>query len=61
MPAHMLANAKAYATLAGLVATALLQQYGPDGKVGVVCTAVLVIASVFATWRVPNNDPRKWE
>lgn len=53
---HILENAKAYAALVGTVATALLGVYAADTQVGKVLTIVGVVATAFATWRIPNAD-----
>jgi hypothetical protein len=55
MPAHLLANAKAYAALIGGVATALLGIYGPETEVGHGLTVVVAIVGAFITWAVPNT------
>lgn len=46
--------AKAYASLIGSAATALLGIYTADTKVGQVLTIIAVLATVVATWAVPN-------
>lgn len=61
MPAHVLANAKAYAALVGAVCTALLGIYGPETKVGQALTVTLAVVTAVATWTVPNIDTRNWE
>lgn len=48
---------KAYASLVGAIVTALLGVYTADTEVGKVLTIVAVIATVIATWAVPNIDP----
>jgi hypothetical protein len=48
-------NAKAYIALIGSIATALLGIYTADTTVGQVLTVVTVVATAFATWRVPNK------
>jgi len=53
---HVLENAKAYVALAGALAAALLEQFGPDGTLGAILTTIVTIAGVFAVWRVPNKD-----
>lgn len=53
---HVLTNAKAYASLVGAIATALLGVYAADTEVGKWLTIVSVIATAFVTWRVPNAD-----
>jgi hypothetical protein len=50
----ILQNAKAVCSLATAVATALLAQYGPGGILGGICSVVVVVGGVFATWRIPN-------
>jgi hypothetical protein len=47
--------AKAYAALAGAIATALLGVFAADTTVGKVLTVVAVIATCVATYRVPNQ------
>lgn len=49
---------KAYAALVGSIATALLGVYTTDTKLGQALTVISIIATVFATWRVPNLDPK---
>lgn len=56
IPAHVLANAKAYAALVGSLAAALLGVFAADTAVGQVLTVVVVVATAVATWRVPNAD-----
>jgi len=58
---HILVNAKGWAALVSLVASALLAQYGPDGKVGTALTVVVIVAGAIGTWAVPNADARAWE
>jgi hypothetical protein len=53
---HVLTNAKAYASLAGALATALLGVYAADGPVGQMLTVIAVLATAFVTWRVPNAE-----
>ena len=53
---HVLINAKAYITLAGGIATALLGVYAADSTVGRVLTVVAVVATAYTTWRVPNAE-----
>lgn len=53
---HVLTNAKAYASLVGAIATALLGVYAADTEIGKVLTVVSVIATAFVTWRVPNAE-----
>lgn len=48
---------KAYAALIGATTTALLGVFASDTTVGQVLTVISVIATVFATYRVPNLDP----
>lgn len=52
---HILTNAKGYAALVGALATALLGVYGPDTQTGHILVVVGVMATAFATWRVPNS------
>jgi len=59
MNTHILANAKAYAALASLIVASLLEQYGPDGKVGTALTVAAVVLGAFATWRIPNQPADK--
>lgn len=47
---------KAYASLVGAVATALLGVFTADTTVGQILTVVAVIATALITWRVPNID-----
>lgn len=49
--------AKAYASLIGSVATALLGIYTADTQVGKVLTIIAVVATTVVTWAVPNADP----
>jgi hypothetical protein len=56
MNTHVLENAKAYAALASLIVASLLNEYGPDGKLGVGLTIAAIVLGAFATWRVPNQD-----
>lgn len=58
METKVLPYLKAYAALAGSVATALLALYGPDTSVGRVLTALAVVATAVSTWAVPNLDPQ---
>lgn len=53
---HVLANAKAYASLAGALATALLGTFAADTTVGQILTIISVLATAFVTWRVPNAE-----
>lgn len=53
-------NAKAFAALAGIIAYALLEQYGPGGTLGAVLTIVFIVAGAVGTWAVPNADARAW-
>ena len=53
---HVLVNAKAYAALVGTITTALLAVYAAETKVGQVLTVVSIVATAFATWRIPNAD-----
>ena len=52
----MLKYAKAYASLVGAVATALLGVYAADTTVGKWLTVVAVAATAVATWAIPNTD-----
>jgi uncharacterized membrane protein YidH (DUF202 family) len=54
----MTAYLKAYAALVGAVATALLGVYTSDTQVGKILTVAAVVGTAFATWRVPNLDPK---
>ncbi|HEY9473058.1 MAG TPA: hypothetical protein VIS06_04295 [Mycobacteriales bacterium] len=47
--------AKAYAALAGSIATALLAVFAADTTVGKVLTVVAVIATAVGTWATPNK------
>lgn len=47
--------AKAYAALAGSIATALLGVFTGDTLLGQVLTVVSVVATAFATYRIPNT------
>jgi hypothetical protein len=49
---------KAYAALVGSICTALLGVYAADSQVGKILTVVSVIATVVATWAVPNVPGR---
>lgn len=53
---HVLTNAKAYASLAGAIATALLGVYAADTPFGQVLTVIAVVATALVTWRVPNAE-----
>jgi hypothetical protein len=53
---HFMENAKAYASLVGAIATALLGVFAADSEVGKVLTIVSVVATAFVTWRVPNAE-----
>lgn len=55
MNRHVLANAKAYASLVGAMATAALATFGPDTTTGQVLTLVAALCTAFVTWRVPNQ------
>lgn len=57
MNAHVLANAKAYASLTGAVCTGVLGTWVADTPVGAGLTVVSAIATAIVTWRVPNADP----
>ena len=46
--------AKAYVALAGAIATALLAVFTADTTIGQVLTVVVVVATAFATYTVPN-------
>lgn len=46
--------AKAYAALIGTMATALLAVFTADTTVGQVLTVVSIMATTYATFRVPN-------
>lgn len=48
---------KAYAALIGSIATALLGVYAADTELGKILTVVAIVATVVATWAVPNLDP----
>lgn len=50
-------NLKAYASLVGAIATALLGVYAADSEVGKVLTALAVVATAITTWAVPNTYP----
>lgn len=50
-------TAKAYAALIGSIATALLGVYAADTPAGKILTVLSVVATAFATWRIPNKDP----
>jgi uncharacterized membrane protein YidH (DUF202 family) len=54
----MTAYLKAYAALVGAVATALLGVYAADSQLGKILTVAAVVGTAFATWRVPNLDPK---
>lgn len=58
MPNVVLPYLKAYAALAGAIATALLGVYASDTQVGRVLTVVSVVATAVVTWAVPNLDPQ---
>lgn len=53
--------AKAVAALVGSIAVALLGIYGPETKVGAVLIVVSAVATVIATYVVPNAAPGKHE
>lgn len=53
---QILENAKAYVSLIGALATALLGIYGPDTEVGHVLLIVVALATAFGTWATPNKD-----
>lgn len=59
MPAHVLANAKAYAALIGSVATGLLAVFTADTTVGKVLTVVVIVATAVGTWAVPNTSAKR--
>lgn len=53
--------AKAYVALLGAIAAGLQGVYTADTVVGQIAMVVTIVATAFATWRVPNaevvNDP----
>jgi hypothetical protein len=52
--------AKAYAALAGSIATALLGVFTGDTLLGQILTVVSVVATAFATYQIPNEpEPRR--
>ena len=54
---HVLENAKAYVALAGALAAALLEQFGPDGTLGKLGKVALSTISVLMLCR-PNQIAR---
>lgn len=56
MPAHVLANLKAYTALVGAIATALLGVFAADTTVGQVLTVLAVVATAVGTWAASNAD-----
>ena len=48
--------AKMYAALAGAIVTALLNEFGPDGQVGLGLTVASIVLTAFATYRIPNAE-----
>lgn len=54
MNQHVLANAKAYASLVGALATAALGTFAAESTVGQILTLVAALCTAFVTWRVPN-------
>lgn len=50
-------NLKAYAALAGSMATGLLGVYAADTEVGKVLTVVSILSTAIVTWAVPNTYP----
>ena len=59
MNQHLLANAKAYASLVGAVITAVLGTVPPHTTLFVVLTALAAVATAVTVWRVPNVAPVK--
>jgi hypothetical protein len=51
MNKHLLANAKAYASLLGAILTAVSTSY--DSKV---LTAIIAVLAAVVVWSVPNSD-----
>lgn len=58
MPAHVLANLKAYAALIGSICTALLGTTAGHSQLGAVLTGVLAVCTGIATWTLPNTPPK---
>lgn len=48
--------AKAIAAFVGSLTTALLGIYGPDTQVGAVLVVIAAVATVVATYTVPNAE-----
>lgn len=53
---NALRYSKAIAAFVGSLTTALLGIYGPETAVGAVLVVVAAIATVVATYRVPNAE-----
>ena len=53
---NALRYSKAIAAFVGALSTALLGNYRPDTKAGHVLTLAVVVATVVATYRVPNAE-----
>ena len=58
MTDHILTRAKAYAALVGLVVTYLLGSIPADSRLHEILVIVGGIATVVATYAVPNKDPQ---
>lgn len=58
MTDHFLTRAKAYAVLVGLVVTYLLGQIPADTRAHQILVLVGGLATVVATYALPNKDPR---
>lgn len=52
---RILPAAKAWCALLGAVAAALLAEFGPDGALGAVLTAVVMASGAVVVYRVPNR------
>lgn len=53
---HPLASLKAYASLAGVIATAMLGTFAADSTIGLILTLAAAVATAIATYVVPNAD-----
>jgi hypothetical protein len=58
MTDHILTRAKAYAALLGLVVTYLLGSIPADTRLHQILVLVGGLATVVATYSVPNKDPK---
>jgi hypothetical protein len=55
---HILSRAKAYATLVGLLVTLVLGSIPADTRLHEILVFVGGLTTVFATYKVPNKDPK---